>query len=176
MSEKLCALKKNGGGISESILMNAIWNNDFGNQGATIPTTISASNVRTYEFEAIVPTQGSLSKAIFSFGGSNSAGGDISLSNTRFSVYANASIVNDTSLNIDTTRKHHIAIVMGANYIKLYVDKHLIGSYNATATYAMRTSRSFVFGVNESASNQNWDGGVLYKLAITSNSGEDFVL
>ena len=176
MSEKLCALKKIVGGINESILTNAIWQNDFGDQGATIPTTISMPAVRTYEFEAIVPTQGSQVKAIFSFGGSNTAGGDISLSNTRFSVYANGSIVNDTSLNIDTTRKHHIAIVMGTDYIKLYVDNHLIGSYNTTATTAMRTSRSFVFGVNESSSDQNWNGGVLYKLAITSNSGEDFVL
>lgn len=176
MSEKLCALKKIGGGIDETELLNVIWGYDFGAQGATVNTTLSTP-YRTYEFWAKVPVQTTGAKTIFSFGGSNSAGGVISLSTTNFMIFANGSIINDTTLSLDETKSHHYAIVLGNNIVNLYVDKQLVRSYAKNATSAMKTSTSFVFGANQSApQSENWSGGVMYKLAITQNGNEDFVL
>ena len=177
MSEKLCALKKIGGGIDETELLNALWGYDFGAQGATVNTTLSAP-YRTYEFWAKVPAKTNYGKCIFSFGGSNSTGGAIYLSTTNFLLFANGSILDDNTLSLDGTKSHHYAIELGNNVINLYVDKQLVKTYAKNATSAMKTSTSFVFGANQSAPNQeNWSGGVMYKLAITQteNAG-DFVL
>lgn len=128
-----------------------------------------ASTSRTYEMICTPPT--GKAKILYSFGGSNSAGGVIVVGASNFILYANgyiADISYTTSLN--TNDKYHIAIVMTTSNTKLYINNSLIGTYNA-GTAAMRTSTSFVIGYNESApSVENWSGGKMYKMIITQDA------
>ena len=156
-----------------TVVNYTLYTQDFGENGRTLAqnntlsvsfTNNTSSTSRTYELVAELPS-GTTGKVLMSYGGSNTAGGVITLSTNNFSGYANGSVFGADNNVTLSTGKHHYAIVTTTASTKLYEDG-VLKFTGPAGNNAMRTSTRYILGSNQSWASQDWSGGTIYSYAV----------